>query len=227
MDALQAIAVSGYSLGGNLALKLAAGGEGRRAAAGPPRGGRRTAPSSGIGECVRALERPANFLYQVEFRQGSEVAHAAQGQVLARACSISREARPGFRTVREFDEAYTAPYFGFKDAEDYYHRASSMRVVDRVRVPALIAVTAEDDPFVPSRPLLDRKVTANPHLQVAICEHGGHCGFVGPAAGEDDGYWAERRMIEFIDRHASQQMTRKPRYSRERVSEVSADIAVS
>ena len=53
------------------------------------------------------------------------------------------------RTVREFDEAYTAPYFGFNDAEDYYHRASAMRVVDRIRVPALV-ITAEDDPFVPA-----------------------------------------------------------------------------
>ena len=52
------------------------------------------------------------------------------------------------RTVREFDEAYTAPHHGFNGAADYYQRAASMRVVDRVRVPALV-VTAADDPFVP------------------------------------------------------------------------------
>ena len=56
------------------------------------------------------------------------------------------------RTVRAFDDEYTAPHFGFKDAEDYYHRASAMRVIDRVRVPALI-ITAEDDPFVPADPV--------------------------------------------------------------------------
>ena len=50
--------------------------------------------------------------------------------------------------MRQFDEAYTAPHHGFRDATDYYHRASALRVVDRIRVPALI-LTAEDDPFVP------------------------------------------------------------------------------
>jgi hypothetical protein len=105
-------------------------------------------------------------------------------------------------TVREFDEAYTAPYFGFKDAEDYYHRASSMRVIDRVSVPKLI-ITAEDDPFVPSRPFRDPRVTANPHIEFRLCEHGGHCGFVGPTGAGDDGYWAERQIVDFVERHAN------------------------
>ena len=52
------------------------------------------------------------------------------------------------RTVREFDDRYTAPYFGFDGAEDYYHRASAMRVVDRIRIPALV-ITSEDDPVRP------------------------------------------------------------------------------
>ena len=69
------------------------------------------------------------------------------------------------KTVREFDEAYTAPYFGFRNAEDYYHRASAMRVIDRIRVPALV-ITAEDDPFVPSQPFHDPKVTGNPHIDL-------------------------------------------------------------
>ena len=99
--------------------------------------------------------------------------------------------------MREFDEAYTAPYFGFADAEDYYHRASAMRVVDRIRVPALV-ITSEDDPFVPSQPFRDPKVTGNPNITLRICRHGGHCGFVGARnGGEDDGYWAETQIVEF------------------------------
>ncbi len=84
--------------------------------------------------------------------------------------------------MREFDEAYTAPYFGFAGAEDYYHRASAMRVVDRIRVPALI-ITAEDDPFVPPQPFHDPRVAANPYITLFACEHGGHCGFVASASG--------------------------------------------
>jgi predicted alpha/beta-fold hydrolase len=101
------------------------------------------------------------------------------------------------RTVREFDEVITAPYFGFRNAEDYYHRASAMRVVDRIAVPALI-ITAEDDPFVPSQPFHDPKVTGNPHIDLRISRHGGHCAFIGARSAEDDGYWAEDRIVEFF-----------------------------
>src|SRR4030095_12466506 len=66
--------------------------------------------------------------------------------------------------------AYTAPYFGSADAEDYYHGASAMRVIDRVRVPSLI-ITSEDDPFVPSQPFRDPKVAGNPHIDPGLCAH--------------------------------------------------------
>jgi predicted alpha/beta-fold hydrolase len=99
--------------------------------------------------------------------------------------------------VREFDDAYTAPHFGFRNAEDYYHRASALRIIDRVSVPALI-ITAEDDPFVPSQPFHDPAVTGNPHIDLRISRHGGHCGFVGARSGEDDGFWAENQIVEFF-----------------------------
>ncbi len=98
--------------------------------------------------------------------------------------------------MREFDEVYTAPHFGFRDASDYYHRASAMRVIDRIRVPALI-ITAEDDPFVPSPPFRDPSVQSNPHLRVVITKDGGHCGFVAEPENGDDGYWAEREILNF------------------------------
>ena len=60
----------------------------------------------------------------------------------------SLEGLPRIASVRAFDERYTAPHHGFRDAADYYHRASSLRVVARIRVPTLI-LAAADDPFVP------------------------------------------------------------------------------
>jgi predicted alpha/beta-fold hydrolase len=106
--------------------------------------------------------------------------------------------------VREFDDAYTAPHFGFVDAEDYYHRASAMRVIDRVHIPALI-ITSEDDPFVPSAPFRDRKITSNPYITLHVCEHGGHCGFVGNRQGDDDGYWAESAIVDFVNAAVAEQ----------------------
>jgi len=90
------------------------------------------------------------------------------------------------KTVRQFDDTYTAPYFGFRSAEDYYYRASALRIIDRIMVPTLI-ITAEDDPFVPAPPFRDPQLTGNPHIDLRISPHGGHCGFIGDSLG--DGRW--------------------------------------
>ena len=197
VDGLTAIAVAGYSLGGNLALKLAAE-YGDQA---PPQllGVAAVSPIIEIGECVRALERRGNVLYQWNFVKDLKRRMRRKSQCWPGRYDVGR--LPSIRTVREFDEVYTAPHFGFNGADDYYHRASAMRVIDRLRVPALV-ITAEDDPFVPVTPFRDPRLTENPHITLAVCAHGGHCGFVGPASGEDDGYWAENEIVEFVRRRA-------------------------
>ena len=193
VDDIRVITLAGYSLGGNLALKLA-GEYGDH----PPSGLRAVAavsPILEIAKCVRELERPANFLYEWNFVRD-----------LKRRMRRKERAHPGhfdlsgldrIRTVRAFDEAYTAPHFGFLNADDYYYRASAMRVADRIRVPALI-ITAEDDPFVPWQTFLDPRLTGNPHITLRLCKHGGHCGFVGLPNGIDDGYWAETAIVNFV-----------------------------
>jgi len=192
IDGLPAIAVAGYSLGGNLALKLA-GEYGTH----PPRalaGVAAVSPIIEIGECTRALERPENRIYDWNFVRDLKRRMRRKERFNPGLFDLSR--LNAVKTVRQFDEAFTAPYFGFRSAEDYYHRASAMRVVDRIAVPALV-ITAEDDPFVPSQPFRDTKVTSNPYIELHLCAHGGHCGFVGAQAGEDDGYWAENAIVDF------------------------------
>ena len=198
LDRLSSIAVAGYSLGGNLALKLAGefGGS-------PPAALKAVAAVSTILEispCVRALERPGNWLYEWNFVRDLKARIRRKDRVWPGLYDVSK--LKAIRTVREFDEVYTAPHFGFADAEDYYHRASAMRVIDRVAVPALV-ITANDDPFVPPEPFLDPRVTGNPRVTLALSLHGGHCGFVGEHAGEDDGYWAERQIVQFARGHVS------------------------
>jgi hypothetical protein len=196
VDGISAIAVAGYSLGGNLALKLAG-----ECGDSPPPGLRAVAAVSPILEislCVRALERPGNFLYQWNFVRDLKRRMQRKDRVWPGKYDLRRLAF--IRTVRQFDDAYTAPHFGFKDAEDYYHRASAMRVIDRIRVPALV-ITAEDDPFVPVEPFRDPLVRGNPHVTLRVSRHGGHCAFVGASNGEDDGYWAERQIVEFAAAH--------------------------
>ena len=194
VDGLLAIGVAGYSLGGNLALKLAG-----EYGANPPAtliGVAAVSPIIEISECTRALERSENWLYEWNFVRDLKRRMRRKHQYHPGLFDLSKLS--GITTVREFDETYTAPYFGFRDAEDYYHRASAMRVIERIRVPALV-ITAEDDPFVPSAPFHDPKVTGNPHIDLRVSAHGGHCGFVGEKSGEDDGYWAEDQIVKFVE----------------------------
>ncbi len=205
VDDLRAIAVAGYSLGGNLALKLA--GEYGDAAPDTLMAVAAVSPILEIGVCVRALERPENRLYQWNFVKDLKRRMRRKARAWPGRYDISRLGR--VRTVREFDEEYTAPHFGFAGAEDYYHRASAMRVVDRISLPALI-VTAADDPFVPPGPFQEPRVAANPHVRLELYPHGGHCGFVGPRSGESDGYWAEDRVVAFVEDAAAARREARP-----------------
>ena len=193
VDGLPAIGVAGYSLGGNLALKLA--GEYGAHAPAALLGVAAVSPIIEISECTRALERSENRLYQWNFVRDLKRRMRRKEQCHPGHFDLAR--LKAIATVREFDETYTAPFFGFRNAEDYYHRASAMRVIDRIRVPALL-ITSEDDPFVPSAPCHDPKVTGNPHIDLRISAHGGHCGFVGERSANDDGYWAENQIVEFF-----------------------------
>ena len=198
VDGLSAIAVAGYSLGGNLALKLA-GEYGCHA----PRSIVAVAavsPIIEIEECTRALERRENVLYQWNFVKDLKRRMRRKDRLFPGRFDLSQ--LNTVRTVRQFDAVYTAPHFGFRSAEDYYYRASAMRVVDRIRVPALI-ITSEDDPFVPAQPFHDPRVTGNPHIELRVCTHGGHCGFVSARSAADDGYWAEGAILDFVARRTA------------------------
>jgi predicted alpha/beta-fold hydrolase len=193
VDQLPALAVAGYSLGGNLALKLA----GDYGASAPPelRAICAVSPTMDLERCVAALERRQNRLYEWNFVRNLKARMRRKSRLFPGRFPLDGLGR--IHTVREFDDAFTAPYHGFRDAHDYYYRASALRVVDKIRVPTLI-VSAEDDPFVPPEPFRDRAVTGNPAITVLLTLEGGHCGFVSDTRSyEDDGYWAERRVVEF------------------------------
>jgi predicted alpha/beta-fold hydrolase len=199
-DGLQRVVAAGYSLGGNLALRLA----GTESPQSLPSllGVCAISPVLELEHCVRALERRSNFVYQWNFVRNLKNRMRRKAACFPGEYDLGPLAR--IRTVRQFDAAYTAPYFGFSSAEDYYHRAAALRVIDRIQIPALI-ITAADDPFVPHESFRHPALAANPHLTVVITQHGGHCGFLAESNGADeDGYWAERQIVEFARRQTSE-----------------------
>lgn len=192
------VVVAGYSLGGNLTLKLA-GDLGNNA---PPQLAAVCAvsPTMDLALCVDALERKANIAYQFNFMRNLRARMRRKAALFPDVYDASK--LRGVWTVRKFDDVFTAPMSGFGNAERYYHEASSLRVVDRIAVPALI-LTAANDPFVPPEQFQRPEVAGNPHVRVVITPDGGHCAFLSEHDPAHDGYWAEHAVVCWAERHAS------------------------
>jgi uncharacterized protein len=205
VDGVSQFVIAGYSLGGNLALKLA--GDYGDAPPSSLLGVCAVSPVMDLETCVHALERKQNIAYQWNFVRGLKARMRRKAACFPGRFDLTRLDR--IWTVREFDERYTAPHFGFQNASDYYYRASAMRVMDRIRVPTLI-ITADDDPFVPSAPFRDARVTSNPHVEVVITRQGGHCAFVTDAPPGSDGYWAEEEIMKFAQSVRSSAASQTP-----------------
>ena len=192
-DGFEQIFFAGYSMGGNLVTKMAGeyGDDVPRAL----RGVCVVCPALNLSACADALERRDNYLYQRHFVKGLMARYARKVKMFPDRYSMN-----GFeslRTVREFDDALTAPCFGYRDAEEYYEAAGAKKVVGQVRVPMLM-ITAEDDPFVPYVSFLAARVEQNPSIRFLAPEHGGHCAFISSTSGVER-FWAEQRIVEFCD----------------------------
>jgi hypothetical protein len=194
-DGLRRFGVVGYSLGGNLAMKLA--GELAASPGLPVDAVVAICPTIDLARCVAAIERRRNLPYHFNFVRNLKARMRRKARCWPGAFDLTPLAR--IWTIRRFDDVYTAPHHGFGDAATYYHRASALRVADRIRVPAFV-IAAADDPFVPPSQFTEPAVRDNPAIRVALSPYGGHCGFLADPSADDDGYWAERTAVDFLSR---------------------------
>ncbi|HSK85931.1 MAG TPA: alpha/beta fold hydrolase [Rubrobacter sp.] len=189
-DGLSRVLVAGFSMGGNLALKMA----GEMGEGAPPAlvGVCAISPAVDLKETARNLERLPNRPYQWNFVRGLRRLVERKKELYPKRYDTRGLDR--LRTVRDFDELYTAPHGGFADADDYYARSSALSFVPRIQVPTLI-VHARDDPLVPCGPLLcARGVSDNPHIVKATPPHGGHVAFI--SAEKKRRFWAEEYLAD-------------------------------
>jgi predicted alpha/beta-fold hydrolase len=195
-DCIPEIFFAGYSMGGNLIMKMA----GELASAAPPelRAVAGVCPPIELAVCSDAVGLPRNYIYNSHFVRNLKNRVRRKEKIFPGKFDLRPLA--GVRTVREFDDAITAKYCGFRDAEDYYTQSSASRVVAEIRVPTLI-ITAQDDPFVPFESFSHPALTNNPHIQLIAPEHGGHCAFLSLHAGSER-HWAEARLMEFFASHS-------------------------
>jgi predicted alpha/beta-fold hydrolase len=214
-DHLSRLFPVGFSLGGNMVLKLA-GEFGENPPAGVS-GICAVSPSVDLHASTQLIGERRNWIYQRRFVNS-----------LQRRVNFKRKLYPDLydggenslsRTLREFDDSFTAPAFGFTGVDDYYTRASALPLIGQIRIPTLI-IHAHDDPLIPFAPLRDPSVSGNPYVLLLDPEQGGHVAFVaakgraGSSANSnsstadnqsvdpkvEDRFWAENRVVEFCER---------------------------
>jgi predicted alpha/beta-fold hydrolase len=221
-DGLGRLFLIGFSLGGNMVLKLA-GEYGERA------------PSEIIAVCAispsvdlaasgNSICQRSNWIYHRDFVRRLKNRIRLKGKLYPNLYDTS--ALHLIRTLREFDERFTSVAHGFLNAADYYQKASALRVMDKIRVPTLI-IHAQDDPFIPFAPLRNPSVGGNPYILLLAPHRGGHVAFIQTRPSDsprtskrpssaipqksslndsrftiddprrEDRFWAENRVLEF------------------------------
>lgn len=193
-DHISRFALAGFSMGGNLVMKLA----GEWGKEGPHQFVAVTAvcPALDLAASADALHMPANRVYELYFIWKLRRRFLAKARLFPGKFDINR--LEGVGSVRQFDDKITAYYSGFDSADDYYARAAAANVVDRIAVPALV-VHAGNDPFIRILPATRQKILSNSHISFIETADGGHCSFLARPDG-DDGRWAERQIISFLQR---------------------------
>ena len=183
----------GFSLGGNIVLKLA--GEYAGNAPTELRGAVALSASIDLTSCIDTIELRSNLFYQLRFLASLKARMRLKAELFPDRYDASLLG--GIWSIRKFDDLYTAPQMGFRNASEYYERASSLRYIDKIAIPTLI-IHAKDDPFIPYAPLERAEVTTNPYVLVLAPDNGGHVGFVSAHSEAGDHFWAEARAVEFI-----------------------------
>ena len=187
---LKRVALIGYSMGGNLVLKMA-GEWGDKA---PLFAVAAVCPAIDLAAGSDALHEPANRGYEWHFLRG--LMRRFRRKVALFPELYDTTGIGPIKSLRQFDNEIVARYCGFADADDYYYRAASARVVDKIVVPTLV-LQANDDPFIRLFPETRAKLRANPHIAFAETRHGGHCAYLSRDQG-DEIHWAEAAVIRFL-----------------------------
>lgn len=177
--------VVGFSLGGNVVLKLA--GELGESAGELIEGVCAISTPIDLAACTRRLADRENRIYELRFLR----------HMRARLCATERyqpQDFAGLRSVFDIDDRITAPSFGFGDAPNYYRSQSAVHFLSSIRVPALL-IQAKDDTLVPFAMYESAAVRSNPCIRLTATDYGGHVGFIGRGAAR---FWLDSAIVEWI-----------------------------
>ncbi len=183
------VTLIGFSLGGNIVLKMA-GEDGPSPTGGVERVATVSAPID-LDACSRLIEHPNNRLYENYFVRQLVTQVREMEQFFPELPPTTFP--PGLR-LRTFDDLFTAPRSGFRDAAEYYSRSSAAPRIASIAVPALL-ISARDDPFISPAPY-DALPSRTP-IELCLTDHGGHLGFLGRTGRLFDPRWMDRMILSW------------------------------
>jgi predicted alpha/beta-fold hydrolase len=189
----RSIILIGFSLGGNLTLKYL--GEQGEAAQDTISAAVVFSVPLDLQACSRKIAQPQNFIYSKRFLRNLKKKIKSKEAIMPD--KISAEFLPNIRTLEDFDDYYTAPLHGFRNAADYYQQCSSIRFLQSIRVPTLV-VNAKNDPFLAEECYLTDEEETSAWLYFQAPYAGGHCGFMPRRYTAGSNFWSESRAIQFI-----------------------------
>ena len=209
-DSLPQVAIAGFSMGGNQVLKCV----GEWGTDAPPQliAACGISPACDLSISADEIHRPVNRVYEWWFLVGLRRRMRRKASLFPG--RYDTELLRKANSIRSFDEYITAHYMGFESAEDYYTKASSSRVVDRIAVPTLV-LHSKDDPFIKVSAETAAKLRANPNVTYVETEHGGHCAFLADPRDGYDGRWAEAQIIGFLQQVVSRQSEQRAGLARQ------------
>lgn len=185
------LALVGFSLGGNVILKYL--GESGKSVRPEIKAAVAISVPCDLKACSDRLIERSNWAYSQRFLR------MLRKKIYYKATVYPHAANPegldSVRTLREFDDKFTAPLHGFRDAEDYYAESSSKQFLGNIATPCLL-INALDDPFLGATCFPEQEARSNRHLFLERPRHGGHVGFV--SFNEEKEYWSEKRAAQFI-----------------------------
>jgi predicted alpha/beta-fold hydrolase len=184
------IALIGFSLGGNLVLKLAA-----EASEVPLKGLDCVLAANSpldLSACCRNMQKRSRRLYDRNF---VKLLRSEVRRLHAKFPDMGPANLQGVDTLYDFDDRYTAPRHGFTGAEDYYARSSAGPMLSQIEVPGLV-VHAEDDPFIPVESY--RRLAFPPNLALELIPSGGHLGYISRAPWGGDRRWLDSRFCLWL-----------------------------
>ena len=187
-----AVTLIGFSLGGNLTLKYL-GEQGDKAQGVVQSAVTFSVPLNLDSSCT-VISQPGNWMYSERFLRS--LRKKVKEKEAAMPGTFDLELLSRIKTLREFDDHFTGPMHGFRDAVDYYTQCSSISFLDDVRVPSLV-VNALNDPFLAPDCFPEARFREHPHVRIECPVKGGHVGFRHRKL--SPWYWSEHRALRFVN----------------------------